>query len=419
MSVQDSPRLTDPNARTETSAEAADFPASAVSASAQSTLLSPPYVNLGGFAWQASLPMDIEHAGDSMERPRASRLRLFEDGVPLRRPHALHATIEQEGGGAYSHWRDQLQFSTTDNTDPNTNGRAYSVSLAPRRPVMLCIGQCRAHFALQDLAARGLADVIGDDIGLSYSAAESLQLVEAGLGLLDIAGPKRSYCSAPSANAADLFERADVVVLGLGWMIHFEYDGVILNSSQLHNSIIHPISAQDRAARRLARIWFARGLVWQDEAAREQTSKALLELMSDGSGFSDLDRDIVVRVRGRKESKDDIARDIRKIRDLLARPVCAVSGPRIYTPDGRPMTWPGNFLRDIEEVCQSIGVPYINESDLVARYGPKFSLMPDLRYYTPQFNERLGDEILNVAMNLLMREGRVADQETQRGHPAA
>jgi hypothetical protein len=61
------------------------------------------------------------------DRDSASALRLFEDGRELGPAHASHSDIRQHGGGRYSHWGDQLYFSASDNSDPRTNGRRYSV----------------------------------------------------------------------------------------------------------------------------------------------------------------------------------------------------------------------------------------------------------------------------------------------------
>ncbi|NPV48088.1 MAG: hypothetical protein HPY69_14130 [Armatimonadetes bacterium] len=57
-----------------------------------------------------------------------SDLVLLEDGRPLGPAHAAHADIRKTGGGLYSHWgAHTVYFSTSDNTDPRTNGREYKV----------------------------------------------------------------------------------------------------------------------------------------------------------------------------------------------------------------------------------------------------------------------------------------------------
>jgi len=87
--------------------------------------LSGAFTNQGGLAWTVAGPSDWSADGvDSQE----SRLLLFEDGVALGPAHALHDEIRRLGAGRYSHWNGVLYFSTSDGTDPNSNGRRYSVS---------------------------------------------------------------------------------------------------------------------------------------------------------------------------------------------------------------------------------------------------------------------------------------------------
>jgi len=64
---------------------------------------------------------------DTVEAPDDSDLALYEDGRPLGPPHALHADIRTSGRGRYSHWRGSIVFSSSDGSDPRTNGRHYSI----------------------------------------------------------------------------------------------------------------------------------------------------------------------------------------------------------------------------------------------------------------------------------------------------
>jgi glycosyltransferase involved in cell wall biosynthesis len=58
----------------------------------------------------------------------SSSLRLLENGNPLTLPHSTHSDIRKLGGGRFSHWFDHVYFSTSDNSDPRTNGKRYSFS---------------------------------------------------------------------------------------------------------------------------------------------------------------------------------------------------------------------------------------------------------------------------------------------------
>jgi hypothetical protein len=81
-----------------------------------------------GFAFaiplRFSLPFPFEVAADDFGS-EGSDLQLMEDNRPLGPAHTLHDEIRTQGKGRYSHWRQDLWFSTSDNTDPRTNGRRY------------------------------------------------------------------------------------------------------------------------------------------------------------------------------------------------------------------------------------------------------------------------------------------------------
>ncbi|MFH1345627.1 MAG: pectate lyase, partial [Pseudomonadota bacterium] len=64
-----------------------------------------------------------ERFSDSGDSPGAinSSLVLCEDNLQLGPAHSLHADIAKLGRGRYSHWGKNIVFSTSDNSDPNTN----------------------------------------------------------------------------------------------------------------------------------------------------------------------------------------------------------------------------------------------------------------------------------------------------------
>jgi hypothetical protein len=57
-----------------------------------------------------------------------STIRIFENGKSLAPAHSIHGDIRRLGKGRFSHWFDHVYFSTSDNSDPRTNGRTYSFS---------------------------------------------------------------------------------------------------------------------------------------------------------------------------------------------------------------------------------------------------------------------------------------------------
>jgi parallel beta-helix repeat protein len=83
----------------------------------------------GGFAYRVNRTFGIP--ADSKTSWSRSKLRLFENGLEIGPGHTGHAEIRSTGKGRFSHWtddsaRESLRFSATDNTNPSTNGKAYS-----------------------------------------------------------------------------------------------------------------------------------------------------------------------------------------------------------------------------------------------------------------------------------------------------
>ena len=80
-----------------------------------------------GYAYK--LGYHLPQAGDTESQPDVSTLHLFENGVELGPAHAEHKDIRNYGLGQYSHWGTVLYFSTSDNSNPLTNGRKYSYKM--------------------------------------------------------------------------------------------------------------------------------------------------------------------------------------------------------------------------------------------------------------------------------------------------
>lgn len=84
-----------------------------------------PYRNHGGFLWEVNLPQEFDDDGDDVGYPDCSAWALLENGSPIGPMHAEVADIQSKGAGRARHWKSRLLFATSDNSDPNLNGRNY------------------------------------------------------------------------------------------------------------------------------------------------------------------------------------------------------------------------------------------------------------------------------------------------------
>lgn len=88
-----------------------------------------PFVKETGYCWVAALPQ-YESSSDSLKDNNTSKLVFYENGKQLGPAHSIHNEIRQKGQGRFSHWGGVIYFSTSDNSDPNTNARKYFIVIA-------------------------------------------------------------------------------------------------------------------------------------------------------------------------------------------------------------------------------------------------------------------------------------------------
>jgi hypothetical protein len=66
---------------------------------------------------------------DSADNNERSPIKIYENDKPLGPAHSSHSGVAKDGHGRFSHWERNkgaiFVFSSSDNTDPQTNGRAY------------------------------------------------------------------------------------------------------------------------------------------------------------------------------------------------------------------------------------------------------------------------------------------------------
>jgi len=87
-----------------------------------------PFPHDGGACWLAPLrrmrvPLALLQQG--------WRAVVLEDGTALGPPDQVHEDVRRLGNGRYSVWDDMIWFASSDNTNPNRNGRTYVLALHP------------------------------------------------------------------------------------------------------------------------------------------------------------------------------------------------------------------------------------------------------------------------------------------------
>jgi hypothetical protein len=101
----------------------------------QKPIASAKFTRQAGHAYVARIAFGT--TPDKIGDLKRSKLKLFENGVEMGPAHSKYKDIEALGKGRFLHWKagteDALWMSATDNSNPITNGKAYTycIGLAP------------------------------------------------------------------------------------------------------------------------------------------------------------------------------------------------------------------------------------------------------------------------------------------------
>lgn len=98
----------------------------------RSYLLNPIYVNqqlTGPFEKDNNCYIALTGHEEISSHVEPSLAIVLEDGKILPgQSNSLHQSIRDSGSGSFSFWHEHVYFSSSDNSDPNINGRTYSIS---------------------------------------------------------------------------------------------------------------------------------------------------------------------------------------------------------------------------------------------------------------------------------------------------
>jgi hypothetical protein len=88
------------------------------------------FIKQGALSFYAAVP-PMSSLSDTVEAPKRSPFLVCENNRVLGPAHSSHGEIATKGGGRFSHAGQGFYFSSSDNSDPNTNGRTYLIVRPP------------------------------------------------------------------------------------------------------------------------------------------------------------------------------------------------------------------------------------------------------------------------------------------------
>jgi hypothetical protein len=282
----------------------------------------------------------------------------------------------------------------------------------------ILFGGCMLRQPLRVMATRqrGLADQKYGSPSAKHTFGEMFQFIEVLRGARKIPRELMSLCRIPPrlgpvAGAED-FRDLDVALIEPASPVELNFRGFAINRIGMMK-MLAPIEAQGREAAKLSAVWLRIGLTGLKEDVRAAAAEKLLGHVHGDTPQADLTRAVISETRA---FKSNITDGFRQMQESLGCPIGAVIYVFRYLPDGRPISWPASFRKEVVAAAQELNLPIFDPAPLVAEHGVQGALAKDSSHYSARFLPVIGRALMAFAREVHRgRPLRLLDETNRAG----
>ena len=278
---------------------------------------------------------------------------------------------------------------------------------------VLPLGGCPLNVPLSILRSRGLLTSVFQDVGFlrwptAISSTDSLQLLRFAKSEIDIPEELQPFTyfdpeNRPKPGRGHFLDAAEIVLVELCTPLVFNFNGYALNPNHVNNFLIESSKDDDDGIKRMLMQWRYEGVQMQNEAKRADFSAKLLEYYEPKLPAQSLLIRFLKEMYGSYLKAEDMARDLRSIRESFDRPIALILHHYNYMPGARPVSYPPTFLADLKTLIKMLDLPVFDPAPVVKAHGTDVALAKDMRHYALDFFAIIADEYLGFMRGLLGR----------------
>ncbi len=251
----------------------------------------------------------------------------------------------------------------------------------------------------------------------TYTLGEMSQALACYRGERTIAPELLGLCNmrpttAPNPERSPLGQ-VDVVLIEPNTSIEIRLDDVFINRRPVLQ-LMMPLRALGPEVTQLSTRWYEKGVAALNDDARRAAAAELLPLIP--PDFPN--RGLIVRVlAGAVGEKPPVRAGLEQLARTIDAPLGVALFAWAYMPDGRPLSWPSDFLREMTEATAELSIPAFDPRPLVQAAGVERALAGDQRHYADAFLPTVAKPL--VEFTLRAAEGRALSSEPQPQTAAA
>jgi len=192
------------------------------------------------------------------------------------------------------------------------------------------------------------------------------------------------------------FSDVELALVEVSSATELNYRGYSLHQFGINQNLIRPHFWAIPAQRRLANLW-VKGLRAFDEDTRAKNAQALIEALPAETPNAELLRSILDETRS---APADSAAGLTALRSKLSCPIGLVIRHFRYMPDGRPVSWPPDFVETLRTTAQRLNIPVFDPAPMVAAAGVEEAIGDETDHYRESYRPIMGEALTNFALSV-------------------
>jgi hypothetical protein len=268
---------------------------------------------------------------------------------------------------------------------------------------VLAFGGCTLGGPFDALAARDRRflraplSTGGETPGI-FSFGEIFQLLAVYRGEIDpppeirpLIGMEPEFQPVPGAGSLDV---VDAVLVEPSSAYELKFRGYSINRSAVTNLVYDPLRHADPELYKLVYHWYEKGLVAGNHDVRQDRAEKLIARLPERLPNPELAAAVL---RELVSYPTDVPAAMQRLRQEITKPIGVLVYTFRYMADGRPVSWPREFIDTVVKSAEQLGLPMLEPWRVVQAHGVRVAMQEDLRHYREDFLPAMGIPIGDFA----------------------
>lgn len=219
----------------------------------------------------------------------------------------------------------------------------------------------------------------------------------------------------PTKEQGERIYDCDIILSEMSTPVEYMFEGFILNINRFEEVMAEELG-QLEGERKLIAAWRS-ALVKGKEEARAETAERLYSLLPRETDDQQKLASFVRGTTSRMLDIDEMTAATGQLRERFGKPMGLVLHNFQFLPDGRPISWPSDFKRQVAEIGSRLDMPTLDLAPIVQKHGVGRAMAADRRHWEPRFYPRLAEGFYDFAADILGRpsmKDKIAAQRVEK-----